>query len=218
MDFTVSAEYAGRRLDVFIANRWEAAESRSEIQRLIRAGNVQIDGRVVLRSSAKVVAGQVVRVAPAAGHAPEVSGTAGDHDEIVPSAMSMNVVYEDDLFAVIDKPVGIAVHPGPGHASDTLANAAVARWPHIADVGESDRPGIVHRLDRDTSGLLVIALSADGFSQLSEMIRNREITRIYTALVHGQPESSAGVVDAPIGRDPFIRTRQAVIDNGRPAR
>jgi 23S rRNA pseudouridine1911/1915/1917 synthase len=76
----------------------------------------------------------------------------------------------------------------------------------------------VHRLDRDTSGLLVIALSADGFSQLSEMIRNREITRIYTALVHGQPESSAGVVDAPIGRDPFIRTRQAVIDNGRPAR
>jgi 23S rRNA pseudouridine1911/1915/1917 synthase len=119
---------------------------------------------------------------------------------------------------VIDKPAGMVVHPGSGHDSGTLVNAAVARWPQIAGVGEADRPGVVHRIDRDTSGLLVIALSGRAYSRLSEMIRNREVTRIYTALVHGRPESSAGVVDAPIGRDPFHRTRQAVVEDGRPAR
>ena len=212
MNFTVSAEHAGQRLDLFLAERWAQAESRSEVQRIIKARNVRIDGLVVTRASTKVGAGQVVRVVRA------VSGPAKTSTGIVPGDMNLNVVYEDNDIALIDKPAGMTVHPGAGHDSETLVNAAVAHWPRIADVGEPDRPGVVHRLDRDTSGLLVIALTGEAYSRLSEMIRNREITRIYTALVHGHPESSAGVVDAPIGRDPHHRTRQAVVEDGRPSR
>lgn len=212
MIFTVSAEHAGQRLDLFLAERWAQAESRSEVQRIIKARNVRIDGLVVSRASTKVGAGQVVRVVRA------VSGPAKTSTGIVPGDMNLNVVYEDNDIALIDKPAGMTVHPGAGHDSETLVNAAVAHWPRIADVGEPDRPGVVHRLDRDTSGLLVIALTGGAYSRLSEMIRNREITRIYTALVHGHPESSAGVVDAPIGRDPHHRTRQAVVEDGRPSR
>ncbi len=218
LEITVSVEHAGQRLDLFLAGRLTQAESRSEIQRLIRAGNAQIDGRVISRASTKVAAGQVVRIVPTPVKNPGPPESPGLSDGIVPDNISLNVVYEDDDIAVIDKPAGMTVHPGAGHDSGTLVNAAVARWPHIAGVGESDRPGIVHRLDRDTSGLLVIALSDVAYSRLSEMIRNREITRIYTALVHGHPEASAGVVDAPIGRDPHRRTRQAVVEDGRPSR
>ncbi|MCZ6539971.1 MAG: RluA family pseudouridine synthase [Chloroflexi bacterium] len=212
MIFTVSAEHAGQRLDLFLANRWSQAESRSEVQRLIKARNVQIDGLVVSRASTKVGAGQVVRVVRA------VSGTATTGSGVVPGNIDLDVVYEDEDVAVINKPAGMAVHPGAGRESGTMVNAAVARWPRIADVGEPDRPGIVHRLDRNTSGLLVIALSGEAYSRLSEMIGNREISRVYAALVHGHPESSAGVVDAPIGRDPHHRTRQAVVEGGRPSR
>jgi 23S rRNA pseudouridine1911/1915/1917 synthase len=136
----------------------------------------------------------------------------------VSTNISLDVVYEDDDIAVINKPVGMTVHPGAGHVDDTLANAAVYRWPHIVGIGEPDRPGIVHRLDRDTSGLMVIALSGPAYQGLNELIRKREITRIYTALVHGIPKSREGVVDAPIGRDPHHRTRQAVDEAGRPSR
>jgi len=212
MIFTVSAEHAGQRLDLFLAERWAQAESRSEVQRIIKAGNVRIDGLVVSRASTKVGAGQVVRAVRA------VSGPAKTSTGIVPGDMNLNVVYEDNEIALIDKPAGMTVHPGAGHDSETLVNAAVAHWPRIADVGEPDRPGVVHRLDRDTSGLLVIALTGEAYSRLSEMILNHEITRIYAALVHGHPESSAGVVDAPIGRDPHHRTRQAVVEDGRPSR
>ena len=212
MIFTVSAEHAGQRVDLFLAERWAQAESRSEVQRIIKAGNVRIDGLVVSRASTKVGAGQVVRAVRA------VSGPAKTSTGIVPGDMNLNVVYEDNEIALIDKPAGMTVHPGAGHDSETLVNAAVAHWPRIADVGEPDRPGVVHRLDRDTSGLLVIALTGETYSRLSEMILNHEITRIYAALVHGHPESSAGVVDAPIGRDPHHRTRQAVVEDGRPSR
>ena len=212
MIFTVSTEQAGERLDRFLAKQWAQAESRSDVQRLIKAGNVQVNRLVVSRSSLKLDAGQVVQVDEPAFDPP------GSAIEATPADIDLNVVYEDHDIAVIDKPVGMTVHPGAGHDSDTLVNAAVARWPQIADVGEPDRPGIVHRLDRDTSGLLVIALTGGAYSRLSEMVRDREITRIYSALVHGRPESRVGVVDAPIGRDPHNRTRQAVVEDGRPSR
>ncbi len=212
MIFTVSAEHAGQRLDLFLAGQWAQAESRSEVQRLIKARNIQIDGLVVSRASTKVGAGQVVRVMQA------VSGPSKTAAGIVPGGADLIVAHEDNDIAVIDKPAGMTVHPGAGHDSGTLVNAVVARWPRIADVGEPERPGIVHRLDRATSGLLLIALSGRAYTRLNEMIRNREITRTYPALVHGHPESSAGVVDAPIGRDPHHRTRQAVVEDGRPSR
>ena len=212
MIFTVSTEQAGERLDRFLTEHWDRAESRSEVQRLIRAGNVQVNRLVVSRSSFKLDAGQVVQVDEPA---PELSGPASGP---APVDFDLNVVYEDRDIAVIDKPVGMTVHPGAGHDSDTLVNAAVARWPRIVEVGDADRPGIVHRLDRDTSGLLVVALNDGAYSRLSEMVREREIARIYMALVFGHPETAVGVVDAPIGRDPHNRTRQAVVEDGRPSR
>jgi 23S rRNA pseudouridine1911/1915/1917 synthase len=112
----------------------------------------------------------------------------------------------------------MTAHPGSGHIDDTVANAAAYKWPQIVDIGEPDRPGIVHRLDKDTSGLMVIALTEPAYIRLSEMIRNHEITRIYSALVHGIPKSQKGVVDAPIGRSPYYRKRQAIDENGRPSR
>lgn len=209
MEFTVSDEDAGQRLDVFLSKNWAESESRSDIQRAIKAGNVSIDGRVASRVSVKVNDGQMIRLTVETQ--PEVN-------YIAPADIPLDVAYEDADIAVIDKPVGMTVHPGAGHVDDTLANAAVSRWPRIVSIGEIDRPGIVHRLDRDTSGLMVVALSEKAYAGLTEMIWNREITRIYTALVHGIPESREGVVDAPIGRDPHHRTRQAVDESGRPSR
>ncbi len=210
MEFTVSNEQSGLRLDVFLTEKWGQVESRSNVQRVIKAGEVRIDGRPVSRVSAKINAGQIVEIANLT--------KADSAGLIVPSDIPLVVMYEDDDIAVINKPVGMTVHPGAGHTDDTLANAAVHRWPRIVAIGESDRPGIVHRLDRDTSGLMVIALSQPAYTKLSEMIRDRKITRIYTALVHGIPKSSQGVVDAPIGRSPHNRTRQAINGSGRPSR
>jgi 23S rRNA pseudouridine1911/1915/1917 synthase len=208
-EFTITGEQAGQRLDVFLADNWDAAGSRANVQRTIKSGDVTVDGRPVSRASTKLGEGQVVEVTAIRPSAA---------DTLVPTDIPLNVVYEDGDIAVIDKPAGMTVHPGAGHLDDTLANAAAHRWPQIADVGEPDRPGIVHRLDRDTSGLMVIALSKRAYARLSEMIRSREVTRIYSALVYGMPKSSQGVVEAPIGRSPHNRTRQAVSEDGRPSR
>jgi 23S rRNA pseudouridine1911/1915/1917 synthase len=209
MDFTVSGEDAGQRLDVFLSKNWAESESRSDVQRTIKAGSVSINGRVASRVSVKVTDGQVIQliveVEPAVKY-------------VAPSDIPLDVVYEDADITVINKAVGMTVHPGDGHVDDTLANAAASRWPHIVSIGEPDRPGIVHRLDRDTSGLMVVALSEKAYKRLTEMIRNREITRIYTALVHGVPKLRESVIDAPIGRNPFHRTRQAIDQTGRPSR
>lgn len=209
MEFTVRGEYAGQRLDVFLSKNWVQSESRSDIQRTIKAGNVSIDGRVASRVSVKVSDGQVIRltivIQPAENY-------------ITASDIPLDVIYEDADIAIIDKPAGMTIHPGTGHVDDTLANAAVYRWPRVVSIGEPDRPGIVHRLDRDTSGLMIVALGERAYERLTEMIQNREISRIYTALVHGVPKSREGVVDAPIGRDPHHRTRQAIDESGRPSR
>ncbi len=207
--FTVTDDQSGKRLDVFLIDSWEQAKSRSDIQRAIKAGEISIDGKPTYRASIKVHDNQVIRVTRGAEATPDL---------IVPANIPLNVDYEDDDIAVIDKPFGMIVHPGAGHTSNTLVNAAAHLWPRITEVGEPDRPGIVHRLDRDTSGLMVIALNDGAYAKLSEMIRDRKITRIYTALVHGIPEPSEGVVDAPIGRDQHHRTRQAISEAGRPSR
>lgn len=198
----------GLRLDVVLAETTKPLESRANIQRSIRAGLISIDGITTTRSSTKVISGQIIRVKPPKDYlAPAIT----------PSELSLNIVFEDDDIAIIDKPSGMVVHSGAGHLTDTMANAAVTRWPKISSVGDTDRPGIVHRLDRDTSGLLIIALNPTAYNNLTLMIKKHEIERIYTALVHGHPKSSTGTIDAPIGRDPHHRTRQAVNEGGRPA-
>ena len=208
MEFVISDTQQGRRLDVVLAEKTKPLESRANIQRSIRAGLISIDGITTTRSSTKVISGQIIRVKPPKDYlAPAIT----------PSELSLNVVFEDDDIAIIDKPSGMVVHSGAGHLTDTMANAAVTRWPKISSVGDTDRPGIVHRLDRDTSGLLIIALNPTAYNNLTLMIKKHEIERIYTALVHGHPKSSTGTIDAPIGRDPHHRTRQAVNAGGRPA-
>ncbi|MBT5253511.1 MAG: RluA family pseudouridine synthase [Chloroflexi bacterium] len=208
-EFVITGEQSGKRLDVFLSENWDQAESRSAAQRIIKAGEVSIDGVTISRVSVKLTEGQVVQA--------NADGSIASKS-IIASNIPLTIAYEDEHIAVVDKVVGMTAHPGSGHLDDTLANAAAYKWPHIVEIGEPDRPGIVHRLDKDTSGLMVIALTEPAYTRLSEMIRNHEITRIYSALVHGIPKSQIGVVDAPIGRSPFYRKRQAIDENGRPSR
>jgi 23S rRNA pseudouridine1911/1915/1917 synthase len=209
IELIVTGDQVGQRLDVFLTENWEQSESRSNVQRAIKAGEVTVNGKSAVRVSLKISEGQKVEI------------TASDNSDspaIISSNIPLDVAYEDEDIAVINKPVGMTVHPAAGHTDDTLANAAVHRWPHIVGIGEPDRPGIVHRLDKDTSGVMIIALSERAYVKLQEMIHKREIDRIYSALVHGIPKSPKGVVDAPIGRSRHSRKRQAVSESGLPSR
>ena len=188
-DLVVGPEAAGERLDVFLAR---TAGSRAAAQRLIDGGLVLVDGAPRPKRHA-VAEGERVTVRPALD-APEPE---------VPDA-TFAVVYEDEDLLVIDKPAGVVVHPARGHRRGTLAQALAGR----AAGGENpDRPGIVHRLDRDTSGLLVVARSEAIHAALKAMLAERRITREYLALVEGRPAARAGTIDAPLGRDRRVRTR-----------
>jgi 23S rRNA pseudouridine1911/1915/1917 synthase len=183
MRVAITDAQAGERLDAVLG---EALGSRSRAQRLIDDGRVTVDG-VARPKRHRVRAGETVEVADAEPVA--VEGTAED----VPYA----VAYEDDALMIIDKPAGVVVHPAPGHPTGTLAQA-------LGDVG------IVHRLDRDTSGLLVVAKDDDVLLALQAAIQRRAITREYLALVEGRPPARAGKIDAPIGRDRRVRTRHSI--------
>ena len=134
------------------------------------------------------------------------------------SQPALKVVYEDDHLVVIDKPAGVAMHPGQGRESGTLVDLLLMQYPQLSALEPRDRPGIVHRLDMDTSGLIVVGLTQDSTAALSDAIREREVVRKYIALVYGIPERQAAIIDAPIGRDHANPTRQAVDPYGRPAR
>jgi 23S rRNA pseudouridine1911/1915/1917 synthase len=188
MEHVVAPETAGERLDVFLAPH---VGSRAAAQRLIDAGLVLVDGAVRPKRHA-VAAGErvTVREAPAAPE-PEV-----------PDAQ-FAIVYEDEHLMVVDKPAGVVVHPARGHRKGTLAQALAGR---IAG-GDAGREGIVHRLDRDTSGLLVVARSEAVHAALKAMLKARAITREYLGLVEGRPAARTGTIDAPLGRDRRVRTR-----------
>jgi 23S rRNA pseudouridine1911/1915/1917 synthase len=127
------------------------------------------------------------------------------------------VIFEDDDLLVVNKPAGMVVHPAYGHREGTLVNALLARYPDLA-VGDEGRPGIVHRLDRDTSGLIVVAKTEAALEHLRGQFKSRRVKKTYLALVHGCPPTPEGIIEAPIGRDPRQRRRMAVIAGGRPAR
>ena len=188
-ELVVGPEDAGTRLDVFLA---PVAGSRAAAQRLIDAGLVRVDGAAVPKRHA-VAAGErvVVRAAP-----PEA-------EPDVPDA-TFGVAYEDEHLLVIDKPAGVVVHPARGHRAGTLVQALAGR---VAGGDDPRRPGIVHRLDRDTSGLLVVARTEAAHAALKELLRRREVTREYLALVEGRPGARRGKIEAPIGRDRRVRTR-----------
>jgi 23S rRNA pseudouridine1911/1915/1917 synthase len=189
MQLVVDPEHAGERLDVFLA---EAAGSRAAAQRLIDAGLVLVDGERRPKRHT-VSAGERVDVEPA----PEAE------EPDVPDA-TFEVAYEDEQLLVVDKPAGVVVHPARGHRKGTLAQALEGR---AAGGDDPRRPGIVHRLDRDTSGLLIVARTEAAHAALKEMLRRREVTREYLALVEGRPGARAGTIDAPLGRDRRHRTK-----------
>lgn len=199
----VAIEEAGERLDLFLA-KVEQIGSRTKAQRLIEAGLVTVDGKALPKRH-KVAAGETVAVAPE----PERElDTAGD--------APFEILFEDDALLVVDKPAGVVVHPAPGHRSGTLSQALAGR---AAGGEDPARAGIVHRLDRETSGLLIVAKSEASHRELKRMIEAREVRREYLALVEGTPPARSGTIDAPIGRDRRVRTRMSTeTDDPRDAR
>ncbi|HSQ36867.1 MAG TPA: RluA family pseudouridine synthase [Acidimicrobiia bacterium] len=200
----VPAGLAGERADKALAAM--AGVSRSLARRLLEDGAATIDG-APLSPRRAVAAAQVVIV--------EVPAQAA---ALAPEEVPFAVRYEDAHLAVVDKPAGIVVHPGAGRGPGTLAGGILQRWPQVRGVGEEGRWGIVHRLDRDTSGLLVVALTADAWAALRRAIAGHLVERAYWALVHGEPAAATGTIDAPLGRHPRRRGLVQVDAAGRSAR
>ncbi|MBK9181235.1 MAG: RluA family pseudouridine synthase [Acidimicrobiales bacterium] len=196
------------RLDRVVA--FLADVSRAEAAALVAGGAVLVDGRPVTTRAARVAAGSEVRVALPPRH--DRPAVAPDPSVLVP------LVYVDDEVIVVDKPAGLVVHPGAGHAQGTLVQGLLARFPELAGVGDPDRPGLVHRLDVGTTGLLVVARTSAAHASLVGQLARREVTRRYLALVWGHLTEAAGLVDAPIGRARRDPTRMAVSSQGRAAR
>jgi 23S rRNA pseudouridine1911/1915/1917 synthase len=204
---TVTPEWEGRRLDIFICGSLPAI-SRTQAQKLIDEGHV-VPGSPSkpLKASLALVAGQIITLNIPK---PESSG-------LIAQDIPLDVVFEDSHLMVIHKHAGMVVHPGAGNPDGTLVNAILAHCPDIDGVGGKRRPGLVHRLDKDTSGLLVIAKTGTAYRGLSRQINKREMSREYVGLVQGQVEGS-GTVDAPLGRDPRDRQRMHVRpEDGKPA-
>jgi 23S rRNA pseudouridine1911/1915/1917 synthase len=203
-ELTVQREQLSERLDRFLAAQLPGL-SRSYVQQLIAAGHVTVDG-VDRKPKFKVTPGEIVRVM-----VPEPISVG-----LEPEDIPLDVVYEDADLLVINKPAGLVVHPAPGHQSGTLVNAILHHAPGLS-VGGVDRPGIVHRLDKDTSGLMVIAKSDRGLQTLAEQWADRAVLKEYVALVRGRVEPDDATIDAPIARDPNHRQKMAVLRGGREA-
>ncbi|HEV3472315.1 MAG TPA: RluA family pseudouridine synthase [Actinomycetota bacterium] len=203
MRFVIGDEEAGERVDVVIARH--SAATRALAQRGLRSGSLRVDGEVV-RPSHRVSPGEVVEGALPADGLPEPVG------EDIP----IEIRYEDERVYVVSKPPGLVTHPARGHEGGTLVNALLGRGGSLSGRG-STRPGIVHRLDKDTSGLLLVAKDDAAAASLVDALRARRVTRRYLALVRGIPATTTGTIDAPIARHPWRRRLMAVVPGGRGA-
>lgn len=200
----VVEEGTGERIDRYLSRH--LGFSRSRCAALVSADRVRVNGHPVKKSET-VSAGQVV----------EVEVPPPEPVDAVAEDLPLNVVYEDRVLLVVNKAAGMVVHPAPGHRRGTLVNALLHHVGDLSGIGGRIRPGIVHRLDRDTSGLLVVAKGDQAHIALSNAIRRREVRRIYRAVAWGHLSRSPDTIDAPIGRDPRDRKRMAVVDMGRRA-
>jgi 23S rRNA pseudouridine1911/1915/1917 synthase len=194
------------------ADRWAAdlsGLSRSHVQRLISEGRLTVDGEAVKANTILPAGTELQLDVP-----PPVPA-----EPVAQPEIAVPVVYEDDDLLIVDKPAGLVVHPSPGHADGTLVNALLGRGESLVPGGIAgvQRPGIVHRLDRDTSGLLMVARSDAAHASLQAQLKARRIKKTYLALVAGSVSAAAGRIEAPIGRDPGRRTRMAVVPSGRPS-
>ncbi len=198
----------GQRLDRVVA--LVTGCSRAEAAGLVDEGAVLVGGHAVTSRSHRVIEGDDLEVD--VPERPAQVELAADGD------VSVTVVHQDDDLLVVDKPAGLVVHPGSGQATGTLVNGLLARYPEIRTVGQADRPGIVHRLDKGTSGLMLVARTERAYETLVAMLAAREVDRRYRTLVWGTLGSPTGMIDAPIGRSSRDRTRMAVTVTGKPAR
>jgi 23S rRNA pseudouridine1911/1915/1917 synthase len=201
----VPDDLGGERADRVLARI--GSMSRREARTLIEAGGLRADGVLVDTARSPLPAGTSLVF-----EAPE------SRPILEPMPVEFGVAYEDADLAVVDKPAGVVTHPGAGFEGATLASGILHRWPTVRGVGSSERWGIVHRLDRDTSGLLVVSLSARAFEPLKKAIAERRVHREYLALVEGRPAATAGTIDAALGRDPDRRGRMRLDPAGRAAR
>jgi 23S rRNA pseudouridine1911/1915/1917 synthase len=205
-DYDVPSGEAGERVDKVVAGQ-RPDLSRAHIQRLVEEKRLLVNGKPG-KSSLKLRGGEHLTL-----YIPAPQPLAHLEAENIP----LDIVYEDDAVVVINKPAGLVVHPAPGHTSGTLVNALLYHVPNL-NINGNQRPGIVHRLDKDTSGLLVAAKTDAALGNLIEQMKNRETLKEYRTLVEGTVQPPAGIVDAPIGRDPAKRKQMAVTRNGKPAR
>ena len=198
----------GVRLDRYVSERCPEL-TRTQAHRLIVAGDIRVNGRVA-KAGLKLNAGDRLTVS-----LPPPPATS-----LLPEAIPIKIIYEDDDLLVIDKPAGLTVHPAPGHLAHTLVNAILSHLPRLPDTGDWQRPGIVHRLDKDTSGVMLVAKNSAAHLNLSGQFKDRSVEKTYLVLVRGHLTSEDGIIEAPIGRDRRHRQRMAVVaeDKGREAR
>ncbi len=201
----LTADRGGERLDTFIARRCPEL-SRSHARRLIDEGLVSVNGRQA-KPSERVTAGISV----------SVTIPPPERIDLASEAIPLTIIYQDGDIIVLDKPAGLTVHPAPGHTSGTLVNALLAACPDLRGIAGTLRPGIVHRLDKDTSGLMVVAKNDRAQRALQRQLKEREVRKTYLALVKGVPAPREGTIEAPIGRHPKNRKKMAVVADGREA-
>jgi len=204
--YSFIADKTGERLDKYVCQQHPEL-SRTHVQKLIAEGYITVNdqrGKAGLRLSKGDRLKLVIPPTPPS--------------RLVPEAMPLNILYEDADLLVVDKPAGLTVHPAPGHPSHTLVNAILSHFPHLADIGDSLRPGVVHRLDKDTSGVMLVAKNSAAQADLSQQFKSHSVTKAYLVLVKGKLTPENGVIEADIGRDPRNRKRMAVVAEGREAR
>jgi 23S rRNA pseudouridine1911/1915/1917 synthase len=204
--YRLIADEKGVRLDQYVCGEFPEL-SRTQVQRLITDGHITVGGQAAKPGQKLGVGDRVDVIIPPPTPSP-----------LVAEPMPLNILYEDDDILVVDKPAGLTVHPAPGHPGHTLVNAILAHFPHLADIGDSLRPGIVHRLDRDTSGVMLVAKNRAAQADLAEQFKARSVAKVYLVLVKGHLTPESGIIEAPIGRDPRNRKKMAVVSQGREAR
>lgn len=205
--FTVGEE-EGLRIDKFLADQLPN-HTRTKIKGFIQSGYVKIDGNIERKASTKIKTGCVVSVMI---QEDKLNGLAAEN-------LSLNIIFEDENVIVLNKRAGMVVHPGAGNLTGTLVNGLIAYYPPIRNIGETDRPGVVHRLDKDTSGVLIFAKTESAYKWLVKQFKSRAVNKVYHALVDGHPPTKNGRIEAPIIRDHHHRTRMDVgmKGQGKPA-
>jgi 23S rRNA pseudouridine1911/1915/1917 synthase len=204
--YSYSVDKSGVRLDRFVGDRCPEL-SRTHAQRLIGDGCITVNDRAAKASLKLSIGDRVNIIIPPTPPSP-----------LSPEEIPLNILYEDDDLLVVDKPAGLTVHPAPGHPGHTLVNAILAHFPHLSGIGDSLRPGIVHRLDKDTSGVMLVAKNRVAQANLVNQFRAHSVAKAYLALVKGKLTPESGIIEADIGRDSRNRQRMAVVSRGREAR